>query len=83
MENLVADVLREFAQPLVSHFNDVTWSTNDYSKQFVLKDPDSKVHGANMDSTWGRQDPGGVGHMGLTNYMNPGYFTLAATDLIP
>ena len=27
--------------------------------------PDSKVHGANMGPTWGRQDPGGphVGHM--------------------
>ena len=29
--------------------------------------PDSKVHGANMGPTWGRQDPGGphVGHMNL------------------
>ena len=29
--------------------------------------PDSKVHGANTGSTWGRQDPGGpcVGHMNL------------------
>ena len=28
---------------------------------------DSKVHGANMGPTWGRQDPGGphVGHMNL------------------
>ena len=27
--------------------------------------PDSKVHGANVGPTWGRQDPGGphVGHM--------------------
>ena len=27
--------------------------------------PDSKVYGANMGPTWGRQDPGGphVGHM--------------------
>ena len=29
--------------------------------------PDSKVHGAYMGPTWGRQDPGGphVGHMNL------------------
>ena len=29
--------------------------------------PDSKVHGANMGPTWGRQDPGGphVGHVNL------------------
>ena len=29
--------------------------------------PDSKVHGANMGPTWGRQDPGGphVGHLYL------------------
>ena len=29
--------------------------------------PDSKVHGASMGPTWGRQDPGGphVGHMNL------------------
>ena len=34
-------------------------SFNDY--------PDSKVHGANMGPTWGRQDPGGphVGHVNL------------------
>ena len=31
--------------------------------------PDSKVHGANMGPTWGRQDPGGphVGPMNLAN----------------
>ena len=29
--------------------------------------PDSKVHGANMGTTWGRQDPGGphVVHLNL------------------
>ena len=32
--------------------------------------PDSKVHGANMGPSWGRQDPGGPhdGHMNLTNW---------------
>ena len=29
--------------------------------------PDSKVHGANMGPTWGRQDPGGP-HVGLMNF---------------
>ena len=28
--------------------------------------PDSKVHGANMGPTWGRQDPGGA-HVGPMN----------------
>ena len=32
-----------------------------------LNNPDSKVHGANMGPTWGRQNPGGpiVGHVNL------------------
>ena len=30
-------------------------------------DPDSKVHGANMGPTWGRQDPGGP-HVGPMNF---------------
>ena len=31
--------------------------------------PDSKVHGANMGPTWGRQDPGGP-HVGRVNLAN-------------
>ena len=31
------------------------------------KNPDSKVHGANMGPTWGRQDPGGL-HLGPMNF---------------
>ena len=31
--------------------------------QRVIKIPDSKVHGANMEPIWGRQDPGGP-HVG-------------------
>ena len=30
-------------------------------------DPDSKVHGANMGPSWGRQDPGGP-HVGPMNF---------------
>ena len=30
------------------------------------KDPDNKVHGANMGPIWGRQDPGGP-HVGPMN----------------
>ena len=46
----------------------------------ITKNPDSKVHGANVGSIWGRQDPGGphVGHMDfaiwelqLLLYLNP------------
>ena len=29
--------------------------------------PDSKAHGANMGTTWGRQDPGGP-HVGHVNH---------------
>ena len=29
--------------------------------------PDSKVHGANMEPIWGRQDPGGP-HVGPMNF---------------
>ena len=46
----------------------------DYCPYYVTQYPhkslyaDSKVHGANMGPTWGRQDPGGprVGHTNLT-----------------
>ena len=33
----------------------------------INHDPDNKIHGANMEPTWGRQDPGGphVGHVKL------------------
>ena len=33
----------------------------------VANSPDSKVHGANMGPTWGRQDPG-VSHVGHVNF---------------
>ena len=33
----------------------------------LKKVPDSKVHGANMGSIWGRQDPGGP-HVGPMNF---------------
>ena len=32
----------------------------------VKEDTDSKIHGANMGSIWGRQDPGGP-HVGPMN----------------
>ena len=34
---------------------------------FIEIHPDSKVHGANMGPTWGRQDPGGP-HVGPINF---------------
>ena len=34
---------------------------------FTYMCPDSKVHGADMGPTWGRQDPGGP-HVGLMNF---------------
>ena len=43
--------------------------------------PDSKVHGANMGSTWGRQDPGGshVGHVNLAIWASNPSTKIAAT----
>ena len=38
----------------------------------ALRDPDSKVHGANMGPIWGRQDPGGP-HVGPMNFAIWGY----------
>ena len=37
------------------------------SYPYLLTNPDSKVHGANMGPIWGRQDPGGP-HGGLMNF---------------
>ena len=40
---------------------------DDHTDRHAVVDPDSKVHGTSMGSTWGRQDPGGphVGHVNL------------------
>ena len=45
------DVFCEFKTELIANF---------------MLYPDSKVHGANMGLTWGRQDPGGP-HVGPMN----------------
>ena len=45
------------------------------------RDPDGKIHGADMGPIWGRQDPGGphVGPMNLALWCNSPKFSL---DLI-
>ena len=43
--------------------------------------PDSKVHGANMGPTWGRQDPGGT-HVGPMNFAIWLYFRFLAAPKI-
>ena len=35
--------------------------------QILKSNLDSKVHGANMEPIWGRQDPGGI-HVGPMNF---------------
>ena len=49
----------------------------------VKKVPDSKVHGANMGSIWGRQDPGGppVGPMNFAISGVTGSNSLAVAEL--
>ena len=46
------------------------WLTNVRGMQNY---PDSKVYGANMGPTWGRQDPGGphVGPMNIVIWVHP------------
>ena len=41
------------------------WTSHHRCKVWFGDNPDSKVHGANIGPTWGRQDPGGphVGHV--------------------
>ena len=49
-------------------YNDTYSGTLCYCSQVTWQDnPDSKVHGANMGSIWGRQDPGGP-HAGPMNF---------------
>ena len=45
----------------------VDWIKARECKEKSPYNPDSKVHGANMGPTWGRQDPGGP-HVGPMNF---------------
>ena len=51
------------------------WSQLLLCMQKLNKDPDSKVHGANMGTIWGRQDPGGP-HVGPMNFAIWGQFSM-------
>ena len=55
------------AKPSYMHTATLTIVQNMLCLDFYLRSPDSKVHGANMGATWGRQDPGGphVGHVNV------------------
>ena len=51
----------------------------------ILTIPDTKVHGANMGPTWGRQDPGGshVDHVKLLSGMwSPPYMIIMVADIM-
>ena len=45
--------------------------------------PDSKIHGANVGPTWGRQDPGEhhVGHMNFAILAQITIYTCVAIDM--
>ena len=45
------------------------------------RNPDSKVHGANMGPIWGRQDPGGP-HVGPMNFAISEYIALIIKRLM-
>ena len=49
-----------------SHMEDISTVYHQTMFQTLFKSPDSKVYGANMVPTWGRQDPGGH-HVGPMN----------------
>ena len=46
---------------------DAGWNASEAHNLRFYQYPDSKVHGANMGPTWGRQDPGGP-HVGPMNF---------------
>ena len=56
--------LKRKALDLLNNYSSVYWLLVKFRLQW---NPDSKIHGANIGPTWGRQDPGGlhVGHMNL------------------
>ena len=52
----------------LSNFEVITMPANSFLNSF----PGSKIHGANMGSIWGQQDPGGphVGHMNFVIWVS-------------
>ena len=50
---------------VINDHNKILWNTLLYLLSIGYF-PDSKIHGANMGATWGRQDPGGP-HVGPMN----------------
>ena len=52
IKNLICKNVHSLAQPILVLLGI-------YQRSMSSNDPDSKVHGANMGPTWGRQDPGG------------------------
>ena len=73
-ENLSAESMMTLCIPHVqaqnarlgtTDLNMLSWCENTFSLHHIKWDiPNSKVHGANMGSIWGRQDPGGP-HVGI------------------
>ena len=51
----------------VLHFQISIITNASFHCMHIHVNPDSKVHGANMGPTWGRQDPGGP-HVGPMNF---------------
>ena len=58
--------LSELELRLELQYRSLKWSEA-YETGVKVDNPDSKVHGANMGSIWGRQDPGGP-HAGPMNF---------------
>ena len=50
-----------------SHYNEANITLAAWDQSVLCTIPDSKVHGANMGSIWGRQDPGGP-HVGPMSF---------------
>ena len=56
------------------------WNPPVHSQSASNADPDSKVHGANMEPIWGRQDPDGP-HVGPMNFTLESFYIFFAVCL--
>ena len=67
-----------FSNSFENWYHATSWNS---SQRLIYAAPDSKVYGANMGPTWGRQDPGGL-HVGPMNLAIWGTFNIIATDVM-
>ena len=72
---LVIQLVTNVAGNVIIHLHPIKINIYILYYIYTYMHPESKIHGANMGPTWGRQDPGGphVGHMKFVIRMAPDY----------